>query len=251
MLMLMYSFSFFPLFLDLLLKHAPDPHFLILEPNRLPNKMFLVSCIFLIILIPIASSFWITPPLLVGWPFGGIVGGKMAAFLPPPDRPTSEEEKEDTRTRRWQCLHATGRQWNMMRGEGQRERGKASRKQMTQLEGGGGRRREASGWRTTQQEGCCCDGIGLWNPPMRVSAYVDSVARQLPLRREKEGRGPIIVKAGEQSTMTVDANTLFHHGAASQRHWDPRYYLSYGYLFYCHSHPLPALIFPLLGIGKL
>jgi hypothetical protein len=57
---------------------------------------------------------------------------------------------------------------------------------------------------------------------MRVSAYVDAVARQLPLRREKEGRGPIVVEAGERSTTTVDANTLFHDGAARQRHWDPR-----------------------------
>jgi hypothetical protein len=54
-----------PLFLDLLLNHAPDPHFLILEPTRLPNNIFLVSCIFSIILIPIASSFWITP--LIWW----------------------------------------------------------------------------------------------------------------------------------------------------------------------------------------
>ncbi len=60
-----YSFPFFSLFLDLLLKHAPDPHFLILEPTRLPNKICLVFCIFSIILIPIASSFWITP--LIWW----------------------------------------------------------------------------------------------------------------------------------------------------------------------------------------
>jgi hypothetical protein len=60
-----YSFPFFSLFLDLSLKHPPDPHFLILEPTRLPNKIFLVSCIFLIILIPIASSFWMTP--LIWW----------------------------------------------------------------------------------------------------------------------------------------------------------------------------------------
>ncbi len=63
------SFPFFPLFLDLLLKHAPDPHFLILEPTRPPNKILIVSCIFLIILIPIASSFWITP--LIWW-VGGL-----------------------------------------------------------------------------------------------------------------------------------------------------------------------------------
>ncbi len=49
---------------------------------------------------------------------------------------------------------------------------------------------------------------------MRVSAYVDAVVRQLPLRQEKEGWGPIVVEAGEQSTMTVDANTSFHDGAA-------------------------------------
>jgi hypothetical protein len=42
------------------------------------------------------------------------------------------------------------------------------------------------------------------------------------LCREKEGQGTIVVKAGEQSTTTVDANTLFHHGAARQRHWDPK-----------------------------
>jgi hypothetical protein len=42
------------------------------------------------------------------------------------------------------------------------------------------------------------------------------------LRWEKEGRGPIVAKAGEQLTTTVDANTLFHHVAARQRHWDPR-----------------------------
>ncbi len=57
--------SLFILFFDLLLKHTPDPHFLILEPTRLPNKIFLVSCIFLIILIPIANSFWISP--LIWW----------------------------------------------------------------------------------------------------------------------------------------------------------------------------------------
>ncbi len=57
---------------------------------------------------------------------------------------------------------------------------------------------------------------------MRVSAYIDAVGRQLLLRREKEGQGPIIVEAGEQSTMTVDANTLFHDGAARQRHWNPK-----------------------------
>ncbi len=63
-----YSFPFFPPFLDLSLKHAPDPHFLIVEPIRLPNKIFLVSCIFSIILIPIASSFWITSLIWwVGW----------------------------------------------------------------------------------------------------------------------------------------------------------------------------------------
>ncbi len=38
---------------------------------------------------------------------------------------------------------------------------------------------------------------------MRVSAYVDAVACQLPLLREKEGRGPIAVEAGEGSTTTV------------------------------------------------
>jgi hypothetical protein len=57
---------------------------------------------------------------------------------------------------------------------------------------------------------------------MRVSAYVDAVTRQLLLRRKKKGRGPIVVEAGEQTTTTVDANTLFHDGAARQRHWDPR-----------------------------
>jgi hypothetical protein len=57
---------------------------------------------------------------------------------------------------------------------------------------------------------------------MRVSAYVNAVARQLSLHQEKEGRGPIVIKAGELLTTTVDANTLFYHGAARQRHWDPR-----------------------------
>ncbi len=58
--------------------------------------------------------------------------------------------------------------------------------------------------------------------PVQVSAYVNAIVHQSPLRREKEGRGHIIIKAREQSTMTVDANTLFHHGAARQRYWDPR-----------------------------
>jgi hypothetical protein len=84
-----------------------------------------------------------------------------------------------------------------------------------------------------------------------VSAYIDAVGHQSPLRWEKVGRGPIVIEAGEQSTTTVGANNLFHHGAARQRHCDQRLYLSYGYLFYCCSHPLPALVFPLLGIGKL
>jgi hypothetical protein len=57
---------------------------------------------------------------------------------------------------------------------------------------------------------------------MRVSAYVDAVVHQLPLLWEEEGRRPIVIEAGEQSTTTVDANTLFHHGAARQRHCDPR-----------------------------
>jgi hypothetical protein len=57
---------------------------------------------------------------------------------------------------------------------------------------------------------------------VRVSAYVDAAAHQLPLQQEKEGRGLIVVEAREQSTTTVDANTLFHHGTARQRHWDPR-----------------------------
>jgi hypothetical protein len=42
-----------------------------------------------------------------------------------------------------------------------------------------------------------------WNPPMQVSADVDAIAHQLPSRREKEGRGPIIIEAGEKSTMTT------------------------------------------------
>jgi hypothetical protein len=75
-----YSCPFFPLFLDLLLKHAPDPHFLILKPTRLPNKIFLVSCIFSIILIPIASSFWITPLIWwVGW-LAELWGGRWRRF---------------------------------------------------------------------------------------------------------------------------------------------------------------------------
>ncbi len=97
---------------------------------------------------------------------------------------------------------------------GQRGQGKASGKRTTQLEGGGSRQRKASRWRTTQQEGRRCNGRRWWNPPV--------LAHQSPLRREKEGRGPIVVKAREQSTTTVDANTLFHDGAARQRHWDPR-----------------------------
>jgi hypothetical protein len=110
---------------------------------------------------------------------------------------------------------------DMMRGGGQRGLGKASGKRTTRLEGGGGGRCEASGRRTTQQEGHCCNGRRWWNRPMRVSAYVDVVARQLLLHREKEGWGPIVVEVGEQSTMTVDTNTLFHDGATRQRHCDP------------------------------
>jgi hypothetical protein len=110
----------------------------------------------------------------------------------------------------------------MMRGGGQRGRGKASGKWMTRLEGEGGRQRKASGPKMTQQEGHRRDGRRWWNQPVWVSAYVNTIAHQLPLRREKEGRGPIVVKPGEQSTTTVDANTLFHDGAARQRHWDGR-----------------------------
>ncbi len=150
------------------------------------------------------------------------MGGKMAAFLPPSNRLNSKEEKEDAGTRRWQCLRAAGRQWNMTRGGGQRGRGKASEKRTTQLEGGGGRQREASRRQTTQQEGHHHNGRRWWNPPMRMSAYVDAIARQLPLHQEKEGRRPIVIEAGERSTTTVDANTLFHHGAARQRHCDLR-----------------------------
>ncbi len=84
----------------------------------------------------------------MGWPVGGIVGEKMVAFLLPADRPNSKEEKEDAGMRRWQCLRATGRQWNMTRGGGQRGWGEASGKRITQLEGGGGGQREASGQRT-------------------------------------------------------------------------------------------------------
>jgi hypothetical protein len=110
----------------------------------------------------------------------------------------------------------------MTRGGGQRGRGEASGKRTTRLEGGGGGQRKASGRQTTQQEGHHHNGRRWWNPPVWVSAYVDAITRQLPLLREKEGRGPIVVKAGEQSMTTVDANTLFHHGAARQRHCDPR-----------------------------
>ncbi len=120
----------------------------------------------------------------MGWPVGGIVGREMAAFLPPPDRPNSKEEKEDAGTRRCQCLRAAGRQWNMTRGGGQRGRGKASRKRTTQLEGGGDGQREASRWGRTQQEGHRHNGRRWWNPPMWVSAYVNAVARQSPLLRE-------------------------------------------------------------------
>jgi hypothetical protein len=218
----MYSFPFFSPFFDLSLKHAPDPHFLILDSTRLPNKIFLVSYIFSIILIPIASSFSITP--LIWWVgrLAELWGGKMAAFLLPPNCPNSKEEKEDAGTRQWQCLRAARRQWNMTRGGGQRVQGKASGKRTTRLEGGGGGRREASGRWMTQQEGHHHNGRRWWKLPVRVSAYVNAVARQSPLLREKEGRGPIVVKAGERSTTTVDANTLFHHGAARQRHCDPR-----------------------------
>ncbi len=150
------------------------------------------------------------------------MGGKIAAFLPPPDHPNSKEAKEDAGRRQWQCLPTPGRRWNMTRGGGQRGRGEANRKRTTQLEGGGGGRLEASERQTTQQEGRCHDDRRWWNLPVRVFAYINTVAHQSPLLREKEGWGPIVVEAGEQSTTTVGANTLFHHGAARQRHFDPR-----------------------------
>jgi hypothetical protein len=89
----------------------------------------------------------------VGWPAGGIVGGKMVVFLLPPNHSNSKEEKEDAGTRRWQCLRAAGRRWNMMRGGGQRGWGKASGKRTTRLEGGGGGRCEASGRQTSPTRG--------------------------------------------------------------------------------------------------
>ncbi len=107
------------------------------------------------------------------------------------------------------------------RGGGQRGRGEANGKRTTQLKGGGGGQREASGQQTTQQEGHRHNGRRWWNPPVQVYAYINAVARQSPLRWEKEGGGPIIVEAREQSTTTVDANILFHHGAARQSHCDP------------------------------
>ncbi len=82
--------------------------------------------------------------------------------------------------------------------------------------------RQAGGGRHNKRVAVGCDGRRWWNPPVQVSGYIDAVARQLPLRREKEGRVPIVIRAGEQLMMTVDANTLFHDGAARQRHWDPR-----------------------------
>jgi hypothetical protein len=92
---------------------------------------------------------------------------------------------------------------DMTRGKRWRGLGEASGKRITQQEGGGGRQRNASGRRTTQQESCHCGGRRWWNPPVGVSANVDAVARQSQSRKKKEGRGPIVLKAGEQSTTTT------------------------------------------------
>jgi hypothetical protein len=36
-----------------------------------------------------------------------------------------------------------------------------------------------------------------------MSAYINTIVRQSPMRREKEGRVPIVVKAGERSTQLL------------------------------------------------
>ncbi len=82
--------------------------------------------------------------------------------------------------------------------------------------------RQAGGRQHNKRVVVGCDGRRWWNPPVRVSAYIDAVAHQLPLRRETEGRVPIVVRAREQLTTTVDATTLFHDGAARQKHCDLR-----------------------------
>jgi hypothetical protein len=92
---------------------------------------------------------------------------------------------------------------DMTRGGGRRGRSEVSGKRTKRREGGGVRRREASGRRTTQQEGRRRGGRIWWNPPMRVSADVDAVACQSPSCQEKEGRGPIVIEAGEQFTTTT------------------------------------------------
>ncbi len=108
--------------------------------------------------------------------------------------------------------------------------GKVSRKRMTGREGGGGGRHEASGQQTTQQEGCHCGSGTWWNPPVRVSANINAIACQLQSRQEKEGQGPIIIEAGEQSsTMTrmLQSRTTATTALSSLRwlHWGRRHSL--------------------------
>jgi hypothetical protein len=43
---------------------------------------------------------------------------------------------------------------------------------------------------------------------VQASANVDAVALQLPLHRENEGRGPIIVEAAELSTMMEEEDQM-------------------------------------------
>jgi hypothetical protein len=62
---------------------------------------------------------------------------------------------------------------------------------------------DLSGRRTTQQEGHCHGSRKWWNPPMQVSTDVNAVGCQSPPHQEKEGRGPIVVEAGERFTTTI------------------------------------------------
>ncbi len=105
---------------------------------------------------------------------------------------------------------------------GQRGRGKVSGKRTSRLEGGSGQTTRGKQEADNTTKGL----LSQWQKMVKLAragaAYVDAVVHQLPLRREKEGRGPIVVKAGEQLTSNDDANTIFHHGAARQRHWGPR-----------------------------
>jgi hypothetical protein len=58
------AFPFFSPFL-FIAETRPKPSFFNPQAFQPPKQIFLVSCIFLIILIPIASIFWITP--LIWW----------------------------------------------------------------------------------------------------------------------------------------------------------------------------------------